>query len=241
MHFRATRVLSVGIRRSDWLSGDWLVGFSAGYWHASPPTPLRYTPKTLESYIKMGLPADIVAPTGGRAMMIRSSDEGKTWSKPVTLLDTPDDDRHPAWLELPDGTLLCSLFTYPGVEYADYVQRPEGAHRTAIIRSHDHGQTWDKEPIRLPSPFVADETDGPMVLLKDGTALITISGAAEGRWPAASRGVDQRRQWSDVATAVGRQNRPRAGRGQHRRTARRPLGDDCPSRRGHLLVGRSRP
>ena len=42
----------------------------------------------------MGLPADIVAPTGGRAMIIRSTDQGKTWSKPVTLIDTPDDDRH---------------------------------------------------------------------------------------------------------------------------------------------------
>src|SRR5579872_7504514 len=26
-------------------NGDLLVGFSAGYWHASPPTPLRYPPQ----------------------------------------------------------------------------------------------------------------------------------------------------------------------------------------------------
>ncbi|HEX4146477.1 MAG TPA: sialidase family protein [Pirellulales bacterium] len=157
-------------------SGDWLVGFSAGYWHASPPTPLRYSPKTLEQYRKMGLPADVVAPTGGRAMIIRSTDEGRTWSKPATLLDTPDDDRHPALVELPDGTLLCSLFLYPGVELADFIKRPEDAHRTVIVRSHDHGLTWDKEPIRLPSPFLADESDGPMVLLADGTVLLTVSG-----------------------------------------------------------------
>src|SRR6478736_3333696 len=24
-------------------NGEWLVGFSAGYWHASPPTPLNYS------------------------------------------------------------------------------------------------------------------------------------------------------------------------------------------------------
>jgi hypothetical protein len=158
-------------------NGNWLVGFSAGYWHASPPTPFRYRPKTIEEYLKLGLPAGVVAPTGGRAMVMRSTDEGKTWSKPVTLLDTPDDDRHPAWLELPDGTLLCSLFTYPGVELPDIIQHPEDAHRTVIIRSHDHGQTWDKELIRPPSPFLADESDGPMTLLKDGTPLLTISGA----------------------------------------------------------------
>ncbi len=165
-------------------NGDWLVGFSAGYWHASPPTPLRYLPKTIEAYRKMGLPADIVAPTGGRAMIMRSSDEGKTWSKPVTLLDTPNDDRHPAWVELSDETLLCSLFIYPGVEFADFVKRPEDAHRTVIIRSRDHGKTWDKELIRPPSPFLADESDGPMVLLNDGSVLLTISGVAKQGGPA---------------------------------------------------------
>jgi hypothetical protein len=81
-------------------SGAWLVGFNAGYWHASAPTPLNYSPKTLEDYVRMGLPADIVAPTGGRAMIVRSTDQGKTWSQPSTLIDTPDDDPTIAILRL---------------------------------------------------------------------------------------------------------------------------------------------
>lgn len=85
--------------------GDLVIGFSAGYWHASPPTPLRYSRETIAQYQKMGLPADVSAPRGGRAMIMRSSDDGKTWSKPVTMLDTPDDDRHPAFIELPEA--LC--------------------------------------------------------------------------------------------------------------------------------------
>ncbi len=157
-------------------NGDWLVGFSAGYWHASAPTPLRFSPKTIESYHKMGLPADVVAPTGGRAMIMRSTDEGKTWSKPVTMLDTPDDDRHPAFVELPDGTLICTVFTYPGGDQGDALKNPALAYHTAIIRSFDHGKTWDKKVIRPPSPFVADETNGPLVLLKDGSVLLTIDG-----------------------------------------------------------------
>ncbi len=165
-------------------TGDWLVGFSAGYWHASAPTPLRFSPATIEAYLKMGLPADVVAPTGGRAMTVRSTDEGKTWSKPVTLLDTPDDDRHPAWVELSDGTLLCSLFTYPGAEFGDFVKQPENAYRTVVIRSFDHGQTWDKQLIRPPSPFVADESNGPIVMLKDGSVLLTISGVMKQGGPA---------------------------------------------------------
>ncbi len=35
-------------------NGDWLIGFSAGYWHASPPTPLRYSPKTQEHVSQNG-------------------------------------------------------------------------------------------------------------------------------------------------------------------------------------------
>lgn len=157
-------------------NGDWLAGFSAGYWHASAPTPLRFSPENIKSYIKLGLPSDIVAPTGGRAMIIRSGDEGKTWSKPVTMLDTPDDDRSPSLIEMPDGTLLCSMFTYPGTEQADVIKNPALACRVAIIRSFDHGKSWDKKIIRLPSPFLSDATDGPMVLLKDGSVLHTIYG-----------------------------------------------------------------
>jgi photosystem II stability/assembly factor-like uncharacterized protein len=164
-------------------NGDWLVGFSTGYWHASPPTPLRYSAKTIAEYRKLGMPEDVDAPTGGRAMIMRSSDEGRTWSTPALLLDTPDDDRHPAFVELPDGTLVCSIFTYSGAEPADFAKNPALAHRTAIIRSFDHGQTWDPEVIRPPSPFLADETDGPMVLLQDGSILLTISGAPKDGGP----------------------------------------------------------
>jgi hypothetical protein len=29
-------------------NGEWLVGFNTGYWHASAPTPLNYSPKMLD-------------------------------------------------------------------------------------------------------------------------------------------------------------------------------------------------
>ncbi|HTU24204.1 MAG TPA: sialidase family protein [Pirellulales bacterium] len=182
--------------------GDWLVGFSAGYWHASPPTPLRYSPENLARFRQWGLPADVVAPSGGRAMLIRSTDEGKSWSKPVEIVDTPVDDRHPAFLELPDGTLICSIFTYPGVELIDFAAHPEFAHRTTILRSHDHGQTWDPELIHPPSPFLADETDGPLVLLADGSILLVISGSPKGPGPtqaAVFRGTESGTHWELLA------------------------------------------
>lgn len=165
-------------------NGELVIGFTAGYWHVSAPTPLRFSPSTIAEYQKLGLPADIVAPSGGRAMIMRSSDEGKTWSKPLTLLDTPDDDIYPAFVELPDGTLVCSLFTYPGADRTLLAKNPGLASRTAIIRSFDHGKTWDQKCIRLPSPFLADETDGPMALLKDGSILLTISEVGKEDGPA---------------------------------------------------------
>lgn len=158
-------------------NGTWLVGFNAGYWHASPPTPLHYSPKTLEEYRKLGMPADIVAPTGGRAMITRSFDEGKTWSKPETLIDTPLDDRHPAFVELRDGTILCCFFTYPGEPRDnDLVKDPSMAARVWFIRSFDGGKTWEKKPRMLQTPFLYDETDGPLVRLKDGSVLVAING-----------------------------------------------------------------
>ncbi|MHB1455645.1 MAG: sialidase family protein [Armatimonadota bacterium] len=134
-------------------NGTWLVGFNAGWGHASYPTP--------------------EAPTGGRAMLIRSTDEGVTWSKPETIVDTPYDDRHPNFAELPDGTVLCSFFTYTG---GDATKQPNEAHRATIIRSLDGGRTWEKTLRRPPSPFFGDATDGPVITLKDGSALLAVYG-----------------------------------------------------------------
>ena len=91
-------------------SGRWLVTFSSGFWHASFPWTEaikrdQACRDLFEEYHRMGCP-DIRAPRGGRAHIMQSDDEGLTWSKPETLVDTELDDRHPTILELDDGTLL---------------------------------------------------------------------------------------------------------------------------------------
>jgi hypothetical protein len=185
-------------------NGTWMVGFNAGYWHASPPTPLRYSAKSLAEYRKMGLPADIVAPTGGRAMIIRSTDEGKTWSKPETLIDTPEDDRHPAFVELADGTILCSFFSYPGEpENGDLTKQPDLAARVHFIRSFDGGKTWEKKPTLLQTPFLYDETDGPLLRLKDGSIMVADNGRPKTGRPdqaAFLRSTDAGKTWELLST-----------------------------------------
>lgn len=156
-------------------NGDWIVGFNAGYWHASVSTPMHYTPANLEAYSKMGMPTNVVAPTGGRAMFTRSTDEGKTWSKPQTLIDTPADDRHPAFVQLNDGTVLCCFFVYLGDEEPGENSKPH----IFFIRSLDNGKTWEKKPIPLSTPFF-NETDGPFAKLKDGSVLLAINGRPQG-------------------------------------------------------------
>jgi photosystem II stability/assembly factor-like uncharacterized protein len=152
--------------------GTLLVGFNAGYWHGSPPT--QFEGGSLERFKEawdMGMPK-LEAPRGGRAMLIRSTDSGKTWSKPWTLADTPWDDRHPAFLELPDGTLLCTFFMF---RFADDKLRNHYGCQTMVTRSTDHGSTWS-EPAKPASPFIMDETDGPLLLAEDGSVYMPING-----------------------------------------------------------------
>jgi hypothetical protein len=157
--------------------GSMIVGFSSGYWHASPPTDFfKDHADQREKWAKIGMPTDIEAPRGGRAEIMRSEDGGKTWSRPRVLLDTPWDDRAPNFCQLRDSTILCSLFTYPGPSATDLSREPAKTTLTGIIRSFDNGRTWESEPKRLPVPFLYDATDGPIIELKDGSALICVYG-----------------------------------------------------------------
>src|SRR5438105_12176617 len=70
-------------------SGDLFCVFYAGYGHVSHPT------------------AEL--PRGGRICAVRSADDGRTWSAPHSIVDTPEDDRDPSICCLPDGTLLCTF------------------------------------------------------------------------------------------------------------------------------------
>ncbi len=184
--------------------GTMLVGFSSGYWHASPPTAyFLANPAARDEWKKIGMPTDIDAPRGGRAELIRSTDSGKTWSRPTVLLDTPWDDRAPNFCQLQDGTILCSLFTYPGPTGTDLARDPAQTPLTAIIRSFDNGRTWEQPPKRLPVPFVFDATDGPIIQLRDGSVLICVYGRtpeAKHDMVAFCRSADSGNSWELLST-----------------------------------------
>lgn len=168
-----------GVERAK--DGALVAAFNAGYWHVSAPTPYVMTDPVLEKYYNIGMPRGVTAPTGGRLMFVLSEDGGKTWTRPNTLIDTPADDRQAGLLTLPDGTLLASWFTSYGE--VDPWGDPRWFSHTLIVRSFDNGQTWETRPrfVQKPSgsPFTGEASDGPAVLLKDGSVLLTVYGYLE--------------------------------------------------------------
>ncbi|MBR5627275.1 MAG: exo-alpha-sialidase [Thermoguttaceae bacterium] len=73
---------------------------------------------------------------GARISCCLSSDEGKTWSEPRVIIDTPYDDRDPSILALADGRLYCNWFTYRKLDN-DRVQCD-----LMLSESINGGQSW---------------------------------------------------------------------------------------------------
>jgi sialidase-1 len=171
-------------------TGALLVAFSSGYWHASPPNSAReHFAKLYQDYRKLGMP-EVDSPRGGRAEFIRSDDDGKTWSAPKVLIDTEQDDRHPALAQLSDGTLLASFFTWPTT-------------KVAIVRSTDDGKTWEQTPHFAVAPFQWSATDGPVIEMPDRSVLLAAYGGfgVEGETSLLGvyRSTDKGESWKSIA------------------------------------------
>ena len=127
-------------------NGDLLFILSAGYWHVSFATPIVLSDNLVESYKKSGLDLNHEAPTGGRIMACRSTDNGKTWSKPVTVYDGPLDCRPSASFVTNKGTVI--VMVNMQASWYGFPEAPPGHQklntRQLVVRSTDHGHTWDK-------------------------------------------------------------------------------------------------
>ncbi len=169
-------------------NGDLLCAFYAGYSHVSIPN---------KAY-----------PKGGRIVACRSSDGGKTWGKPQTLVDSPLDDRDPSLCQLKDGTLICNFFcgqyTYQGRKR---VKRPEydRTNDVYVVRSFDNGHTWETEPRLVPSPFASSHAcSSPIIELHDGTLLLPTYGNSPGKKTAVAfiRSRDRGETWGDTTVVA---------------------------------------
>jgi hypothetical protein len=146
----------------------------------------------------------------GVTQMIRSADNGKTWSEAVVINNTPLDDRDAGILETQSGTLLVSWFTSLAFDRPNYYQThpdwqrhadklgPETRHYWLgnwTRRSTDHGKTWQipvKQNVSAPHGPI-ELADGRLLYVGTGTRHDQkVLGVEESR--------DDGRTWRYIAT-----------------------------------------
>ena len=142
----------------------------------------------------------------GKTQLVRSSDEGKTWSEPVVIRNTPLDDCDAGLVETSAGTLIASWFT--SVEFENNPSYE--AHAATLSqevrqrwlghwtqRSTDAGKTWE-EPVRS----VGSTPHGP-IELDDGRLLYLGSGTFDGAHGlTVEESMDQGRSWQIIGTVA---------------------------------------
>jgi len=113
----------------------------------------------------------------GREVIMRSTDNGFTWTLPMEVFNSELDDRDPNLLTLPDGKLILSWFTdhaFSGCYRDEWPERSErlteelakAVSGTWFITSDNNGLTWDKQPKRMPCGMRISP-----ILLEDGSWL----------------------------------------------------------------------
>ncbi len=147
------------------------------YYHGWPTLVRRKNGQLIVAY--SGGREDHVCPFG-RVEIIRSSDNGESWSWPEIVMDSPIDDRDAGLCETADGTLLLTTFTSLAFQEtrkrsaswpADKIARWDAVNRRAsnadfesllgtwMLRSTDGGLSWSK-PYRVP----LNSPHGPSVI-----------------------------------------------------------------------------
>ena len=105
----------------------------------------------------------------GQLVMVKSTDDGLTWTKPTSLTMQV---KHPAWhlcfngpgsgICMRDGTLV-----FPA-QYRDLEKAP----RSCFLFSTDHGQSWDISPPAMNS--ASPPSESAVVELDDGSLLLSM-------------------------------------------------------------------
>jgi hypothetical protein len=86
----------------------------------------------------------------GKTQIVRSADQGRTWSLPQTITNTPLDDRDAGIIQTQKGTLLVTWFTSMAFQFPD-LRHGLRALRAACRKNHVGGE--GKMARQLDAPF----------------------------------------------------------------------------------------
>lgn len=136
-------------------------------------------------------------PLAGRICMVRSKDEGRTWSNPSVVYDDVYDNRDSHISQLNDGTIIVTFFSLK----LEPVKRETSLVGIQIIRSTDNGNTWEKEPRTISTGKEDWYCSAPVREMAEGTLVLPVYHQQKGSefaWGGVLLSYDKGKSWSDV-------------------------------------------